>query len=84
MLDSGLRILENKHPLRSPFGCAPSFAILLRQGYEGTSYGGQAGWREEISNIQPRLILLGQARNDEIQSERLRGRIYFIVKKGLI
>ena len=28
-----------------PFGCAPPFAILLRQGYEGTSYGGQAGLR---------------------------------------
>jgi len=25
------------------FGFAPSFAILLRQGYEGTSFGGQAG-----------------------------------------
>jgi hypothetical protein len=44
--------------LRCPFGYAfdfaPSFAILLRQGYEGTSFGGQAGQvlaRNDIYNL---------------------------------
>ncbi|MFH1883461.1 MAG: hypothetical protein ABIL62_12205 [Planctomycetota bacterium] len=35
-------VAPSTHSTMLRAGCAPPFAILLRQGYEGTSYGGQA------------------------------------------
>ena len=50
-------------------------SLKLRRDKATSQDGRQAEWRKEISNIEPRLILLGQARNVEIRREGFLGRL---------